>query len=599
MSVLKLSSWGWAFLVMFLSAPRSSLLAEDAVSARAPVVSEVRREFLSRLARRTLRDAVLGRETYQRDYVPAALGSVYAEVVVRLRQRGYLLAAGAGATKPIAESTRDAALAAATTWIRDLHPDVEAVDQILVEIEACGAAEPLPAGVDWTQPGAVDADVEPGVHGLVLSSANVQYRLCPSEVFTGDTPLSDALKALAQNLHTDPSQVTQTRLWRFRASHWYEPAPGAGVVSLHRGLTLVAPEAVSARGLDEAVAGIAEYMVYRQLGSGLFTYQFDPGQDRYSDEDNVVRQVGAAAAMALHARRSQKSASLAAADLAIRRHLQGLTEIPGVEGAGFIATADGKNKLGVTALLCVALQWHPDPERYAAAREKLIRGMLRLQRPSGMFVTAFPPAVQITAQDYFPGEALLALAMEYDRQPSAKILEAFDRAIGFYRDYFRAGGSPAFVPWQVQAFTLMAGHSKRRDYIDFVFELTDWLAERQLTPSNCEWSELRGGIAAQQPGRPGVATASYLEGFADALTLARRIGDAERAKRYERLVREAARFVMQLQVRPEEAYFTRSPQDVVGGIRTAPALHRLRIDHCQHALVAMMKTRAVLYPDEP
>jgi hypothetical protein len=55
---------------------------------------------------------------------------------------------------------------------------------------------------------------------------------------------------------------------------------------------------------------------------------------------------------------------------------------------------------------------------------------------------------------------------------------------------------------------------------------------------------------------------------------------------------------MQLQVRQEEAYFIRSPQDAVGGIRTAPAVNKLRIDHCQHALLGLMKTRRALYPDE-
>jgi hypothetical protein len=214
-----------------------------------------------------------------------------------------------------------------------------------------------------------------------------------------------------------------------------------------------------------------------------------------------------------------------------------------------------------------------------------------------MFVTAFPPAEQINAQEYFPGEALLALAIEYERQPTAEILEAFDRAVGFYRAFFRSSPSPSFVPWQVQAFARMAEQTKRLDYAQYVFELSDWLAAHQLDSSNCPWPELWGGVAAYQPGRAGVATATYLEGFTDALKLARGVGDRDRADRYERVVRNAARFVMQLQVRPEEAYFIRSPQDAIGGIRTSPALNLLRIDHCQHALIGLGKARQVLYPD--
>ena len=55
---------------------------------------------------------------------------------------------------------------------------------------------------------------------------------------------------------------------------------------------------------------------------------------------------------------------------------------------------------------------------------------------------------------------------------------------------------------------------------------------------------------------------------------------------------------MQLQFRPEEAYFVRSPQDAIGGIRTSPSLNLLRIDHCQHALVGLIKARQVLFDDQ-
>jgi hypothetical protein len=330
----------------------------------------------------------------------------------------------------------------------------------------------------------------------------------------------------------------------------------------------------------------------------LFSYQYEPALDRYSDANNLVRQVGAVAAMATHATYSGRGGSLAAADLGIRFHLQGLTQLPGAPGAAFIATADGENKLGVTALLALAMSEHPHPKQYAETRERLARGMLALQRPSGMFVTAFPPAVEVAAQEYFPGEALLAMAGAYRHDRSAAVVDAFDRAISFYRDYFNDRPSPALVPWQVQAYARIAESTQRRDYVDYVFALTDWLADKQLAPANCDWPELHGGVAAYEPGRAGVSTASYLEGFADALRLARAVGDTERERRYRRVVRSAARFVMQLQVRPEEAYFMRSPRDAVGAVRSTPTLNLLRIDHCQHALVALIKTRQALYPDE-
>jgi hypothetical protein len=167
--------------------------------------------------------------------------------------------------------------------------------------------------------------------------------------------------------------------------------------------------------------------------------------------------------------------------------------------------------------------------------------------------------------------------------------------LGFYREYFRGRPSPAFVSWQVQAYAEMARQSNRGDYAAYVFELSDWLIGHQLTRENCAWPELWGGVAAYSDGRAGVSTAAYLEGLADALQLARATGDAQRTARYESAVRGAARFVMQLQVRPEEAFYMRSPRDAVGGIRTSPSLNLLRIDHCQHALAGLLKARDVLF----
>ncbi len=591
------SSWpalGVLFLAAWVGPVRAGELTEPVV----PMLSKTHRVYLSRVARRTVRDAALERKMYEPDYVPAALENLEVEVVVRLRQRGYLLATAAAGPSPVAKATRDAAQMAVEMLLGEGTVDLDLANRMLIEIEVVGSCQAIPVEADWTKPRVVDPFVEPGVHGLVLEGATARHRFCPTEIFTSDLVLAEALRRFAEMARMDPSKTAAVKLSRFRTVHWYEPESGSEIVSLHRGLTIVGRGAVTLKEVDAAIDRLAAYMAYRQLESGLFTYQYEPSRDAYSEEQNLVRQVGAVVAMALHARVSGQNASRAAADLGIRYHLQGLTEVTGVDHAAYIATADGDNKLGVTALLCLAMAEHPDPEHHARVREDLINGMLLLQRPSGMFLTAFRPEVKVQAQDYFPGEALLAMAAQYRVDPSTRVLEAFHRAISFYRDYFRGRPSPAFVPWQVQAYTLMAEHSKRGDYVEYVFELADWLAEKQLNRDNCRWPELWGGFATYQPGRVGVASAAYLEGFADALRLARKVNDTERAKRYECVVRDAVRFVMQLQIRPEEAYFMRSPRDAVGGIRTSPSLNLLRIDHCQHALIGLIKARQVLFLDQ-
>ncbi len=544
-----------------------------------------------------MRDAILKRVPYVPSYVPKALQTLDAEVVVRLRQSGYLRGGASAGTAPIAEAVGKAASLAIAPFAERGPEAFNSFNRMLIEIEVIGEVEPIEVKGDWTAYRAVDAYLEPGVHGVVFMSGSLRQRICPTDFYTTANTLTDALRAVDKHIKVQQLGLSiSVRLGRFRTEHWYQTSAGDEPVSLTRGLTIIPETGVTAQRLGEAISRLAEYMLYRQQESGVFAYQYEPAKNLWTDEQNWVRQAGAVAAMATHAEWSGKAASAAAATKGIQPFLEGLVDIPVAQNAAFLATVDHRHKLGTTALMTMALARHPNREKYADVRRKLVNGMLFLQRPSGMFVTAFPPAEQLDAQDYFPGEALLAMAMHYQLEPGPEVLKAFDKAISFYRDYFREGPAPAFVPWQVQAYAIMAEQSKREDYVKFVFELTDWLAAKQLGRTNSKWPEMWGGVAAYQEGRAGVATAAYLEGFADALTLARRVGDRERARRYEKVVRGAARFVMQLQIRPEEAFFIRSPQDAVWGIRTTPSLPLLRIDHCQHALIGLIKARDALFP---
>ncbi|MEK6677009.1 MAG: hypothetical protein AABZ47_15325, partial [Planctomycetota bacterium] len=345
-----------------------------------PFISESNRQFLSRLARRAVRDSILGRDLYEPTYVPTEIQSVQYEVVIRLRRWGYLLGIGVAGPAPLSNAIRDAALSALQVVRAQRELAVEDANQLLIEIEVVGEAVPLQIPGDWTQPGVADAYIEPGAHGVYFRGTRGVNRIFPTDIVTQDIVVSDAFKLVAQRILAAPDEVTKTELKRFRTAHWYEPNSGAAVISLKRGLVFVPPEFVTAKDLDQAIERLAEYMAYRQQTTGLFSYQYEPSSDSYTDDDNTVRQAGAMLALSMHARQSAGSASRAAADVGLRHFLDGLTQILDVENAAFIATKDQRNKLGVTALICAALAVHPDAPSHANTRRKLINGMLWLQR---------------------------------------------------------------------------------------------------------------------------------------------------------------------------------------------------------------------------
>lgn len=580
----------------------------------APGIGPVDQRFLTRLARRTMEQQLREGTLYEIDYVPVSLRDVECQVIVTLRQHGRLRGAGTGGCGPVVPACRDAAVAALANAAETGPVTPEWLWRVRLDIEAAGEPLPIHFTGRWSDETAFNPYIEPGVHGVLLQHGQGRRRFCPSEIISKNITVHEAIRRLAQQLVVSPEELAAATVSRFRTTCWHETSPGGQTIELRRGLVVLDAEAVTNEALAATIDRLAGYVIYRQLPSGFFSYQYEPSLDIYTEDDNLVRQAGMAWALSRHAQAYGKSASAAAADLALKRLIRRVVDLPltehrprrsAVKGlpdtreAAFVAGLEGHHKLGITALTALAMFDHPEADKYRDVRRKLVNGLYRLQTDSGMFITAFPPVRKLSTQYYFPGEALLVIARDYEEQPTRRAVEAFDAAFEYYRRLFREDPTPPFAAWHIQAFARMAGPTKRRDYADFVFEMTDWLVDKQYDQTNCPWPELYGGVEAYVERRVGVATASYLEGFTDALRLARRVGDQPRSQRYRGAVRLAARFVMQLQVRPVEAYYVSSLQDAVGGIRTSPSNNLLRIDHCQHALLALMKTRQVLFAEEP
>ena len=210
----------------------------------------------------------------------------------------------------------------------------------------------------------------------------------------------------------------------------------------------------------------------------------------------------------------------------------------------------------------------------------------------------FPPSRLQSLEDYYPGEALSAIARYYSLHPSAERRAICDRALPFYTKYFRDSRSAPFIPWQTQAWGELARTTQLRRYADFVFEMNDYLVGLQMENHKLPLSIYDGGFNVGGRGRAGMNTGVYLEGLADAIRTADAFGETQRAARYRQAAWQAARFVMQLRFRAEECYYVQSPKEAIGGVRNTPDDPTLRIDNSQHALAGLMEAEGVLERSE-
>lgn len=575
--------------------PAPLAFAEDLPQPPVPSIAPADQRFLTWAARRALEEKVAIRPPHHLTYRPATLADLNCQMAVTLRLGGFRRGVGVSPRLPVCEAVRQAALAALDDAERHGKVDAATFTRLRIEMEAIGDVSPAPTIPSWSSLQSYRS-MQRGVHGLVVRFMEAQAALRPSEFIADNTSFQEAVETFAQRANPGGEGVEARFVSWFRTAHWCELTPAGEVIELRRGLVVLPPQAVTRDGLAAAIEGVAEYMIYRQRPSGEFAYQYDPSDDVYRDEVSDVRQAGCAWSLALLARDSGGSAALISADRSLQMLNPRVTKLEGIDDAAFLRATEGSSKLGATALMALALSEHPQAVQHRALRQRLLAAMLWLHTPSGRFITIFPPSLEETGQDYAPGQALLALARVFEEEPRADIAKSFELALPFCRDYFRKTPAPAFAGWQSQAFARMARLTQRREYADFAFEMADWLSAQQLDERNCEWPELHGAIDAYGDGDVGVATASCLEAFTEALLLARVLEDERRAERYESAVRGAARFVLQLQFRREEAFYVRSPRDCVGGVRAAPWDNRIRIEQCAHALRALLRARAVLFP---
>lgn len=537
--------------------------------------------YLSRVARRTVEQFAADETAYRPPYVPSSLENISCHVIVTLRIDGKTIGVGAsgpGAVVPtLIEST---VTALGGTDVKGLS-----VDSLCIEIEAIGEDLPVSLGEDGLNPKVVERVIEPGLEGFSVRGDGIVRTISPAELALKNQSVVAVLKSMVESIGHVPREAS---LSRRRSVHWYESKSGLPLVSLRRGMTFVSAANVTTESVDAAIVSLTDYLVQRLRSDGTFAYEYEPAAEKYSDRDNPVHQAGAMWALTVSAKRLPRSTIKTAADRAAGRLREKVTKLAGVPSASFVRTNDDKNPSAVTAQMLLAmLNGEPDAEML----DRLVAGLLWLQRSDGEFATAFPPAKRFPREHVYPSVTLLALAEAYKRQPSKNILTAFNRAFESYQKMLAERGDVEAVAWAIRPFARMAAVSNRAEFAEFAMRLADHLVARQLDASNCRWHELHGGIVATSNQLPRATTAICLSALVEAHAAAKKFGDERRAESYRKAAMAAGRFVMQLQFRKPEAYFLRLPEEAVGGIRSSVADSRIRIENIQHALLALIAMR--------
>jgi AMMECR1 domain-containing protein len=447
----------------------------------------------------------------------------------------------------------------------------------------------------------------PGREGVRISQGTLSAYYKPSVAITSRLSTLDALLSKLSRKAKLEQTAWQSPGARVERTQWIHAVETASGVTQLEGLRPRSSGLPSRDGTVYAATLAVRRLLAIQQSDGMLRYCYSPFDDKWIEKNNYVRQAGCAYALARLAKFVPALGEESAINEAAGRLLNALLLRTGRYGSGnllYVTEPDSMlhgGKLGSTALTALATQYTADNTQARASAE-FIRTIVSLQQPDGSFECGIGREVRESSQEFFPGEALCALAAYTRRTADEKAAIAVARAFPFYRAHFRARPTSAFVLWQATAWTEIAtGLSENSlpavisnlfnldELCQFVFEQVDWLLKFQYTPGRTSLPEYWGGFTvAAKPSLPTCSSAVYTEGVIRALDAATILRDGERIERYRTAALSGLQFIQSLQVKPEMAPFFPRPEFAVGAITKTLSDFEMRCDNDQHLLTACM-----------
>jgi len=435
-----------------------------------------------------------------------------------------------------------------------------------------------------------------GLTGMEIAHGGQVARIPPTGILARNWRFRRALELHLAEMAVSTEDFFRTgRLRAFAGRQYLLPGMSDGrPVELYRGSTLVDPtRSIDRERTSELADGIGRWMLRNQRADGSLPYKYWPSRGSQSPADNAIRRFLATLAMFRLAGLRKNSELHAAAARNLRFNLHRYFRPTG-DGHGVIVELAGA-KLGAAAVAGLAILANPAKDEFSEPLMMLSRAIEAMAHPDLGFRTFFFPRSRDGDNwNFYSGEALLYWA-EATRLglPGAPTAERCMAAFRRCRAIHRQRRNPAFVPWHTQACVSLFATTGRQEFADFAFEMSDWLLPMQ------QWDDrLPPDLAGRfyNPRRPdfgpphAASTGAYLEGFADALALARVTGNDTRAIHYERALARGLRSLRQLQFRDHrDAFYVSRKQRVLGALRTEVYDNAIRVDSVAHASLAAVK----------
>ena len=496
---------------------------------------------------------------------------------------------------------------------------------------------------------------EPGVVGFRIKGKSGSGVVLPSDVIT-DGMLTP--RDRKRRYRTDNFQVVWDELSRragvarsvpgsrdfttFRTYCFVQPVPSEErTVEVYRG-NVLGPAKVDEKILLDAINRAGRWLLEQVGDDGRFDYQYYPSKDSHGKGYNEVRHAGSVYGLFHMAHlaaseptlRDQSDDYLRAGILAMDRVYRNLGINPGTPPEdGYVTFLEGKkgrkSNSGSPALTLLGFMMRPAPEDVAdetlragiwrEGDDRIMKGLaktlLRMIDDDGQVYRYWRDALKksemcadrckikekghrhVREPLYFPGEAMLALAMYYERTGDDVWLEGAKK-IG--RRQIRIARSPLRVPdhWVMQALDLLDRAEPGNDeWRKGAYAMGRRYAREQFPPQQPPFPDYQGAYRRIQEIPRTTRAASRGEAIGGVVRIAWRHGDT--SWNWERSLLEGSRHLIEQMFTVDNSFFVPRPEEVLGAVRMGIVDNHCRIDNNQHAVVALSNALTALRHRRP
>lgn len=348
-----------------------------------------------------------------------------------------------------------------------------------------------------------------------------------------------------------------------------------------------------------AANAAGKYLQSAVKPNGTFDYEYLPKRDLVTNRYNILRHAGTIYAMLEWYTVNADPTLLSAAKKALTYLMAQIKTDPNDNTDALCVVEDDTIKLGGNAITLLALSTYftiTQDFTYLDTARGLARWMVATQNDKGAFKIYkqrySSKKIVNFISEYYPGEAIFALASFYQIDPNPLWIESAEKAADFIiqdRDYSKTIQTIAHDHWLLYGLNALFQEKPKTTYIAHTQKISQAIIQAQY--QKAEPLDYLGSFYDAPRSTP---TAIRAEGLSAAYSLLKNQGYLNEAKEIKTTIEKCIRFQLQNQYTPERTLFFPNPQRAWGGVSKSLTDFSIRIDYVQHHLSSLIGLYKIL-----